>query len=204
MRTVDINFNSNSRPRNRTQQVGGSTSYLSPGAGRPITRKLIEFEQLALYDSSISFGLFVLIDTLIASLGDIEHPDSDIQDFCRENIARLGGLSEEGTPIYKALFKMIHCAMWAGFSVSENLYKVVNGSTWIEDFATYHPATIILRPNKKGRMIEGQQSRDSYKSGIYQVTDEGEKLLPMWKTVRLSKSEMYGNHYGISALESAY
>lgn len=204
MRTVEVNFNSNSRPRARTQQIGGNTANLSPGAGRPITRKLVEFEQLALYDTSISFGLFVLIDTLLASLGEIEHPDPEIQDFCRENISRMGGVEENSTSMYKSLFKMIHSTMWSGFSVTESLFKVEEGSLWIDDFVTYHPATIILRPNKKGRMVEGEQSIDMYKSGIWQATDEGDKLLPMWKTIRLSKSEMYGNHYGISALESAY
>jgi hypothetical protein len=164
----------------------------------------VEFEQLALFDTTVSYSLFILIDTVLSSLGDIEHPDKEIQEFCRENVDRMGGLTDSATSIYKAFYKMIHCNLWAGFSVTENIFKVEDGSLWLDDFITYHPATITLRPDRKGRMIEGKPSMDTYESGIWQSADTGDVKLPMWKCVRLCRSEMYGNYYGVSALESVF
>ena len=204
LKTVDVSFSSASRPRNRTKQLGSNYSYFGPGNSKPHLRKLIEFEQLALYDTSISFGLFALIDTVLASLGEISHPDPDIQAFCRENVDRLGGLDSHSSPLYSALYKMLHCKMWSGFSATEVLFKVDKGALWIDDFVTYHPATITIRPNKRGRLIENEESRSSQRSGIYQSSDEGEVLLPLWKTILLTRSGMYGNYYGISLLESVY
>jgi hypothetical protein len=204
MRTVDINFNSSARPRNRTGQVGSNINRYTPGSGRPSLRKLVEFEQLALYDSAMSFGLFILIDTLISNLGKIEHPDPEIQSFCRESVSRMGGLDSHSSSFYTSLFKMLYTAAWSGFSVTENLFVVENGVTWLDDFITYHPASIIIRPDVKGRLVDNAKGIDTMPSGIYQSTDKGEKHLPLWKCTRITRSEMYGNYYGVSALECAY
>ena len=203
MRTVDIDFNSK-RGHKRKLAQAGTNGYSLLGT-KPSLRKLVEFEQLSIYDTSVSFALFVLIDTVLSSLDDISHPDPDIQSFCRENISRLGGIdSESNTPLYAALYKMIMVSMWSGFSVTESIFEVDQGSIWIKDFITYHPASITIRPDRKGRLIEGKKTLDSMTSGIYQSGHEGEVLIPLWKCIRLTRSEMYGNFYGTSLLETVY
>ncbi|EKQ70389.1 hypothetical protein OsccyDRAFT_0676 [Leptolyngbyaceae cyanobacterium JSC-12] len=219
---VDVPFNPNSRPRNKLKQLGDYKS-IAGHYRRPMAQRLLEFEQIALFDTTVSYVLFILIDTLISLLGPIEHPDKEIRDFLRENIDVLGGLpgakneDEEksnsdfkSSQIYQALYRAIHCSLWAGFSTSEVLYTVNKGRLFIEDFLTYHPATIIVRPNKKGRLTEGEPTHEHRPSGIYQQTgllnyaSPGETQLPLWKTVHLPRLSFYGNYYGTSAIEPIY
>jgi hypothetical protein len=207
---VDVAFSPNSRPRNKLKQHGGGLFYYETNRGRPYAAKLAEYEQIALYDSAVSYALFLLIDTLIAHLSDISHPDEEIQNYLRYNVDRMGGLRDEkgnvdrGSQLYTSLYKMLHCTLWAGFSATESLYAVQDGKLFIDDFATYHPASIIIRPSAKGRLVEGDETFGPYRSGIYQTTNQGEVLLPMWKTVHLCRAEFYGNYYGISLIETIY
>jgi hypothetical protein len=208
---VDLSFSPNSRPRNKLKQVGGGFNYYYTNRGRPYANKLIEYESIALYDSAVSFALFLLIDTLIAHLNDISHPDKEIQAYLRENVNRMGALKDEngyvdrGSQLYQSLYKAVHSALWAGFSVSESLFSVINGVLYIDDFCTYHPGTLIIRPSLKGRLVEDEETYETYyKSGIYQNTNAGETKLPMWKVAHLCRSEFYGNYYGISIIEPIY
>lgn len=226
MQLVDVQFNPNSRPRHKLKQHGMLKAPYAPHQ-RPQLKKMLEYEQIALFDTTVSYVLFVLIDTLISMLGPIEHPDIEIQNFLRENVSTLGGLPgtiddktksegpekldvKKSSVIYQALFRAVHCTMWAGFSASEVIYAPNKGRLFIEDFLTYHPASIIIRPNDKGRLTEGENTTTGKLSGIYQLTGQinptspGESLLPLWKTIHLTRSSFYGNHYGISAIESVY
>lgn len=227
LQLAEIPFNPSARPRGKLKHHGIlDTPYSYKYHKRPHLRRLAEYEQIALFDSTVSYVLFVLVDTLIALLGPVEHPDKEIQDFLRENIDALGGLPGSVSPddrvdastkpdyyasqIYQAIFRMVFTAMWAGYSTTEVLYGLNKGRLFIEDYMTYHPATILVRPNDKGRLTENEMTDEQRLSGIYQMTgainpvSPGETQLPLWKTVHLTRCSFYGNYYGISAIEPVY
>jgi hypothetical protein len=220
---VDVKFNPDSRPRGKLKQYGilGNNIFTARLHQRPFLERLKEYEQIALYDTTVNYVLFVLIDTLLSMLNPIEHPDPEIQEFLRKNIDMMGGLLPTDNPngdryvatssqLYESLFRILYSTMWAGYSTTEVLYRVESGQLLIEDFLSYHPATILIRPNRRGRLVEGEIAYDMRPTGIYQLTGQlnsmypGESQLPLWKVVQLSRQGMHGNHYGISAMEQIY
>ena len=106
-----------------------------------------------------------------------------------------------------AIKSAIHTAMWAGFSVTENLYENYNGNLLLSDFITYHPASITIKTNKKGRLTEGEETTYGVmtpSSGIYQYTHVGDTRLPLWKTTLLINEFEFNNYYGKSIVEGCY
>ncbi len=200
--SVDVKFNSNSRPRGKLGQVGSSYRY---SLQRPILQRLFEYEYVTTYDSTVASCLDILVNVLVSSLGEIEHPDPDIQAYCRYNVSRLG--EEEGLIDFDVLLsEIIHSTLWAGFSVSEKLFEVVEGTLLLKDIVSYHPSSITIKPNKQGRLTEGEATLDvgGGTSGIYQATfDNPEKRLDLWKIVYLANNKTFGNFYGRSVIESA-
>jgi hypothetical protein len=210
-----VKFNKNERPRGRMKQFGAYAIGYSGGWLRPRHfERLREFHTIAQTDSTVSYCLFVLIDTLLASLGQITHPDPEIEQYLRQNIERLGGFNAEDklfrfSFLYSRFFRMIFDVMWAGFSTTEMLFDVDDeGKLWISDFITYHPASILVRTNRRGRLTDGEPSWTGLQSGIWQtgVNPEvaGEVRLPLWKVCHLVRNEAYGNYYGVPLIESAY
>lgn len=196
--TVDIPFSSNSRPRARLDQQGSSDQHLV----RPSRRLLHEYQQVAMYDPTLRSGLHTLTSTLCSTLGEIWHPDDEIKQFLRYNHAHMADQLQVDP--FERLQQMVHNTLWAGYSVTEKLMTRMGNGIGIEDFITYHPATITIRPNKRGRLTENEQV-DGRITGIFQNNNiEPEAQLNLWKVVRLCQDGQYNNYYGRSVLEAAY
>lgn len=209
---ADISFNPSSRPRGKLKQVG-SSYYTGTGYARPSNSQIFEYLKVAREDSSVSSCLFLLIDSLLSLLGPIQHPDPDIQDFLRTNIAYLGGgfFDYDGnrTDLYWSLYNAIETAICVGWSDTEVLYRKESDYVLISDFVTYHPTSIVLRVDKSGRLTDGNPSFDpGYLSGIWQQHSKlvyGKPTrIPLWKTVHLVNRPRFNNPYGDSSLDAVY
>ena len=203
---TDIKHNSNVRPRGKLTQIGSSiplTSY-----SRPILQRLEIYENVFNNDPTIIQAINVLTDALIGSLGEVEHPDPEIQEFLQLSIDNLS--DNYSINLRDKIKEIITITMWSGFSVTENIYELVEGMILLKDLVTYHPSTVIIRTDKKGRLLEGQPAYEGapYLSGIYQssyeVSSQGEVRLPLWKVIYLANKKQFNNYYGTSIVEPIY
>lgn len=201
---TDVKYNSNSRPRGRLKQLGASIPYTA--YNRPLIKRLEIYENTFKYEPVIQQATDILIDALIGALGPVEHPDPEIQDFCRYSISR-----HEDTycvDLFAKLREVIRITLWAGFSVTEPIYEIANSAILLKDYVTYHPSTIIIRTNRLGQLIENEVSYEGphLKSGVYQTTTTKyhEVQLPLWKIALLTYNKEFNNYYGTSLIESCY
>lgn len=195
---TDISYSSDKR-RIKLKQFGQSSNLMS----RPLQTRLKTYEQMAKYDPLIKQGLNILIDALLGSISfEPEHPDPDISNFIKYTNEHL--LQEYAIDIKSILRNVIKTSIWAGFSVTESIYEIVDSKVLLKDLVTYHPSTIIIRTDKKGRLDENNVSGDSahLRSGIYQHNNQ--IPIPLWKVALLTHDFEYNNYYGTSALEACY
>jgi hypothetical protein len=205
---TDNTFNKNSRPRGKLGQLGSNyrnNSTISYNVN--LLNRLDDYEYARLYDSTVAACFKIIINTVVSSLGDIEHPDPDIESFLKYNVAYL----ENNTPMssLKNMMKLaLDVAKWSGNSVSEKLFVVnkntqYNGALLLADLITYHPKSIIIRPNKQGRLVEGDIGLDGKPTGIWQRSSlQKEVLLEKWKIVHLVNNFSFNSFYGRSDIET--
>lgn len=197
--SVDIPFSVNQRPRRAVVQSGSTRRYQR----RPNYSLLTEYEQAVLTNPTLKAGLDTIIETLISMMGQISHPDPDIQAFCRYSLEHME------VDYRRRFYESIHTAFWSGSSVSEILFKADRkGNLVHDDIMCYHPSTIMLRVNKRGRLTENEPAAlEGYKSGIYQVGVEPnmtETQIPRWKSIYLVNDPRYNNVHGNSMIAPAY
>lgn len=201
---TDVKYNSNSRPRGKLKQVGASIPYTS--YNRPLIKRLEIYENTFKYEPVIQQAVDILIDALLGALGPIEHPDSDIQDFCRYSISRHE--DNYSVDLFTKLREVARITLWAGFSVTEPVYEIDNSAILLKDYVTYHPSTIIIRTNRFGQLVENEESYEGphLKSGVYQTTTTKyhEVQLPLWKIALLTYNREFNNYYGTSIVENCY
>lgn len=204
MYKTDNKYNSNSRPRSKLKQVGSAIPYTS--YNRPLNERLEIYENTYKYEPIILQGVDIIIDALLATLGDIEHPDKDIQEFCRNSLKRYSNCYHSS--YIEKIREACKVTLWSGFSVTESLLEISEGQIVPKDFITYHPSSLIIRTNKSGLLTENETSYEGphYKSGIYQTTTTRyhEVQLPMWKVALLTYNKEFNNYYGTSIVESSY
>lgn len=203
-------FNPNQRPRGKLKQYGSNNPYFS--LTRAVEKKLRTYEDVTVYDTTISSTLDLLCESLISSLGPIEHSDEKVQEFLRDNNQYI--IDNHLVDPCQEMKQVIKNTLWAGFSVTEVLYEKFQGLLGLQGYAQYHPTTITLRTNYKGQLTEGEATPDEvYTSGIWQrimhpyhggQNHTGEVRLPMDKTILLSHQKSFNNYYGRSIIEGCY
>lgn len=198
---TDIPYSSNLRPRSKVRQHGSSPNYgLTP---RPLLSRLRLYQEMVKFDPVIRQSIDIILDSLVGALGSIEHPDKDIKEYLDYTISRLQ--HEYGVVLNLWIKRDIKCALWAGFSVSEKLLEVVDSTLVLRDLVLYHPASITIRTNDKGRLVEDESSIDGLPSGIYQNSYHSPEVkLPLWKVTHLINDFEFNNYYGNSILEACY
>jgi hypothetical protein len=201
--------NPNQRPRGKLKQQGANNPHFS--MTRRIQQKLAEYETVSIYDSTINSTLNLLCDSLVSSLGEVEHSDDKVQQFLSDNIKDLSDNYQ--IDIYQELKQIVKSTLWAGFSVTEVLYKSFQEGYGLAGYAQYHPSSITLRTNYKGQLTEGEPTPDpNFSSGIWQritypfghQVHLGETRLKMWKNLLLTHEKTFNNYYGKSIIESCY
>lgn len=204
MSSGDITYKDKRGLRGKFSQQGGFT--YSSMLHRPKQAQLRLFERIWRQDTTIKSAVTARILWLLNTIGEIEHPDPEIANFHNRNLRQLEEIN--GAAWYSRLQTMMETKYWAGNSVTEIMFGLKDGALYLDDFITYHPGTISIYPDKKGRLVQGKDSWDNYhKSGIWQYAtglDFKEKPLDLWKHVLLVNEGQYANYYGISLLEPSY
>lgn len=163
-------------------------------------------EKLVRQDLTIKSAISTYGHHIVSTIGEITHPDEEIAQFLNNNLKRL----EDSLGVsWKTCLKTAQFTKdWAGASVSEIMYDLKFGTLMLSDIVTYHPSTIALYTNKKGRLVDDEETWDGYhKSGIWQLalgSNVSEKKLDLWKCLFLSNDSDYGNYYGQSLVAPCY
>ncbi len=172
---------------------------------RPSMQKLKTYEQMVYQDTILFTALNMMVKSILSTVGPVHHPDPEIQEFLNFNIQTLqDGTNQEW---HEVLYQIIFTTLWAGFSVSENLYDLKFGTLSLDGLVTYQPNTIVIRPDKNGMLTEGKETAGGYwKSGIYQTPNrfKPEQSLSFWKTIYIANNAAFGNYYGYSAVAPCY
>lgn len=198
---VDRRFETKRQARGAFKQQGS----MPIATLRPSMQKLKTYEQMVYQDTTLFTSLNMLVRSLLATVGSIHHPDPEIKEFLNYNILQL---QENTNQLWdEVLYQIVFTTLWAGFSVSENLYDLQFGTLFLDGIITYPPNTIIIRPDKNGLLTEGKPTPGGYwKSGIYQSPNrfKPEQRLSFWKTIYISNNAAFGNYYGYSAVAPCY
>lgn len=193
-------------PRGYSRQVGSSLSYWTSQSvfgffGHPEYLRLAEYERAMTTDETIGAGIEFLKLAILASMGPYWHPNPKVIDFVNENFARMKGS-------YKAaLGELAISAIWAGFGVSETVYKPEAGKVWIDFIANYNPRTLTMYVNQHGQLTQGEVPafNVAFRTGIWQDRLGGAPVqLPLQRCCLVSHNKRYNNYYGESAIKRIY
>jgi hypothetical protein len=208
---TDIKYKDGRQVRGKLKQQGsyvnqqGSFSYYNT-IHRPLLAQMRLYERLWRQDLTIKAALRARTQWLLGTIGEIQHPDKEIAEFHNRNLKQLEDLN--GRSFYNCLEVMNETKYWAGNSVSEILFHFSNGKLFLQDLITYHPKSIIIYTDKKGRLVQGKETPDGYhRSGIWQLSSgfyQKEKQLDLWKLVHLTNESDFGNYYGRSLIAPSY
>lgn len=164
---------------------------------------LKSYEEIAHLDTVVNAALTINTSCVVAAIGDITHPDQEIADFLKYNIAYI---EDQYNTSWKAIISDLYfTSRWAGYSFAENLYAAAAGKLLLDGIAPYHPKTITIYPDKQGRLVDNKETDyPDKKSGIYQASSfMGKEVhIPRWKSIFLSNSCHFGNYYGRSDIEA--
>lgn len=151
-----------------------------------------EYEQMYETDETVFSGMEYLIQSLLSRLGEYTHPDETIQEFIRENLAQIDGS-------FMAACSDMLTALWAGFSVTEILWRPgKDGKIWLRGLQTLHPSTITFDIHRDGP--ERNRLRTIWQ--WYRCMNETE--IPPSKAVIYSHDAKFGNIYGKSRLKRCW
>lgn len=199
--TVDRRFESRRQIRGASRQQGS----IPVGTLRPSLQKLKTYEQMVYQDTTLFTALNIMVKSILSTVGTVYHPDPEIKEFLQYNVQKLQDKTNQN--LNEILFQAIFTTLWAGFSVSENLYNLDMGTLFLDGIVTYPPNTIIIRPDVNGMLTENKPTPGGYwKSGIYQTPNRfrPEKQLPFWKIIYVANNAAFGNYYGYSAVAPCY
>lgn len=198
---VDQRFESKRQIRSAFTQQGS----MPTGTLRPSIQKLKTYEQMVYQDTTIYSALNVIVKSVLSTVGSIHHPDPEIKEFLNYNIQQLQDKINHNWD--DILYQILFSTLWAGFSVSENLYNLEFGTLLLDGIVTYQPNTIIIRPDTNGMLSEGRPTPGGYwRSGIYQSPNrfKPETKLSFWKTIYIANNASFGNYYGYSLVAPCY
>lgn len=204
MYSTDITYPDKRSARGKFTQLGMHSALTF--ARRLPNVRLRLYESLARQDLTIRTALNTYINYIISTIGQITHPDPEIASFLNNNILKMEDTLGVSWKNCLTTAKFTEC--WAGASVSELLFKLDFGTLSLSDIVTYHPSTINIYTDKRGRLVENAETWDSYRrSGIYQTvagSTVAEKQLQFWKILYLSNQSHFGNFYGQSLVAPSY
>ncbi len=198
-------------PRGYSQQVGSSLSSLTALSiygfyGHPEYIRLAEYERMLTTDETVGMGIEFIKLAIQASLGEYTHPNTEIKDFVLDVFDKMEGSHKT------AIGELAVSALWAGFGVSEAVYKPERSPKfgpriYIDYVANYNPRTIHLHVNRKGRLVEGDPAvfNTAFTSGIWQdQLGHPAVQLPMARCCLATHNKRYNNYYGEPALKRIY
>jgi len=196
-------------PRGSAKQAGssillGTIANINGFLANPDAIRLQEYERALTTDETVAGAIDFIQLSLIASMGEYQHPREDIRRFVQENLDNMEGNFRQ------ALGEMVLSALWSGFACSEMVWRVDGGSLWLERMANYHPGSIHMAVDRNGYLTEGGEPMmpGSKTPGVYQMSPVkgwGTYLpLPMNKLCILTHRKRHNNYYGESIIRRIY
>ena len=169
----------------------------------PHYAKLQEYERIKETDVTIKSALDLAADIASGYFAGIGHPNPEVDAWIQENLHFLEW--ERGQTFLDLFRQWFRTSLWAGFALAENMFVLgSDGRAWLEDVLTYQPRSIQIRPDRRGRLTEGNPSYSGQYSGFWQNTHLGPKNIPAWKVSWIAHNSEFGNYYGKSYLEPVY
>lgn len=170
-------------------QIGSqlqSTFSLFDGAIiNPDAALVLEFERMLNTDETVSAAYHFLTLCVISFMGEYSHPDDKIAGFVYECFESM-----DGSLILAC--EDILSAIWAGYSVSEIVWKAEAGRIMLDYLATYHPYTITFHLDERGRLSKINQCR------LFSAIGDD---IPPEKCLIFSYRKRFNNYYGSSAFK---
>lgn len=204
MFTTDITFEDRRSVRKQLKQQGTLSAVALDT--RPLAARLKLYEKMARTEITLRSAMRTLIDSVLSSIGKPTHPDPEIAEFLSYELSSLE--DQTGQDWRDLLLTAEFTKTWAGFNVSECVYDFKFGTLHLDTLLSYHPSGIIIRPDERGRLVEGKKSKIAgKKSGLYQVDYTGnldERPLSMWKMLYLASESEFGRYYGRSSIAPSY
>jgi hypothetical protein len=205
MKVINKDFETKRALKGKFKQYGSHIPSSHSGFYRPNLSRLRLYERIGLMDNLVEAGLDAVCNEVVGTIGRPAHNDPEITEFLNYMLDRME--DECGYSIHDCFYHMLKTELWAGYQVTEPLFYFHNGKLMLEDLVTYHPSTIIIVPDKNGRLREGRKTHSDYRlSGIYQqsIYSNPEVRIPMWKTLYTAHQARFGNYYGRSIISSIY
>ncbi|SHJ60059.1 phage portal protein family protein [Desulfofundulus thermosubterraneus] len=144
-----------------------------------------EYERMLDTDETVGAAFYFLTLCVLSYLGEYSHPDERITGFVRECFEEMDGS-------LLLACEDILSAVWAGYSVTEIVWRPAAARIKLDYLATYHPSTISFKVNRFGRLEVIEQK------STYQAMEQS---LPLEKCIVFSYRKRFGNYYGKSAFK---
>ena len=142
----------------------------------PSTVSVETFKRMIDTDETVGAGIDFLVLCLIARFGEYKHKNKKIEAFVRKAIKEMDGSFHEN-------LDEMFSAEWAGFSVTEIVWKFVRNfdgaSAWVpKKLVTYQPLTIVFAVDRSGEVLQDgiyQYQRYYGQNGNYlnEIQDDG-------------------------------
>lgn len=151
----------------------------------PDAALVLEYERMLDTDETVSASFHFLTLCVISFLGNYNHTDPKIEAFINECFESMDGS-------LALACEDILSAVWAGYSVTEEIWKADTGRIMLDYLATYHPYTITFIVNERGRLVKARQTSILSALGVD---------IPSEKCIVFSYRKRFNDYYGRSAFK---
>ncbi|GBF34135.1 phage protein [Desulfocucumis palustris] len=167
-------------------QLNTTFSLFDGAVINPDAALVPEYERMLDTDETVSASFYFLTLCVISFLGEYNHPDKpEITQFVMDCFEEMEGSLAPAC-------EDILSSVWAGYSVTEIIWKAVGTRLMLDYLATYHPSTITFDVTERGRLKNIQQLT------VFNAIGAD---LPPEKCIVFSYRKRFGNHYGKSAFK---
>jgi len=170
-------------------QIGSqlqSTFNLFDGAVlNPDAPLVLEYERMLDTDETVAAAYYFLTMAVISFLGEYTHPDEKIETFVHECFEGIDGS-------LTLACEDILSAVWAGYSVTEIVWKADRNRLMLDYLATYHPYSITFHLDERGRLNKVRQVNSRDLTGVD---------IPAEKCMIFTYRKRFGSNYGKSAFK---
>ena len=145
-------------------------------------------------DETVASAVDFTILATLSRLGEYSHKDPKIQEFVRNNFESMRGS-------FVPLCSEILSAVWAGFSVTEKIWRLDGGKIWLDTLQPLYPSTIEFELETE----EGKKYPKNTVRAIHQYRNQvGAVEIPPEKAIHYVCNRRFGNPYGQSRLRPTY
>ena len=169
------------------------TEAISGLVKKPDAARMAEYREMAEEDDAVGPALQFIVQSVMSRFGEYENENEEIADFVNEMLEGLPRGARE------FLTEALELCLWAGFSVTELVFELVDGRVLITD-------TLVLPSEEIEFKIDEETRRLDIEEGVIQdPVGRGTKVfIPPAKCLHLILNPRQGSPYGFSMLKRVY